>query len=103
MGPSELIYCRTVTKVWCAFFALNGSIITLLAYAAPASWWAAYASGLSYLLVGALFAGEFTVRRVRFGKFTNSLPDRMLKLLLPRAIVERGSRRQVVSKEEANS
>ncbi len=103
LGPAELLYCRSVTKVWCAFFALNGSIITLLAYAAPASWWAAYASGLSYLLAGALFAGEFTVRRVRFGKFTNSLPDRMLKLLLPQAIVDRGSRHQVVSKEEANS
>ena len=93
LGPAELRYCRSVTGVWCLFFVVNGSIITALALAAPYEWWAAYASGLSYLLVGLLFTVEFVVRRLRFGRFSEGAADRFLKVFLPRRLVERASPR----------
>jgi uncharacterized membrane protein len=89
LGPAQLAYCRSVTLVWCAFFVFNGGLITVLAIWAPRSWWAAYASGVSYVLVGVLFSVEFLVRRIRFGEFGDSLPDRVLKVILPRAVLER--------------
>ncbi len=96
LSPAELAYCRSVTFVWCAFFIFNGGLITALAIVGPRSWWAAYASGISYLLVGLLFTAEFVIRRVRFGKFGAGLPDRLLKVILPRAVVARATRNDVI-------
>ncbi len=57
-------YCRAVTLAWCGFFALNG-----LASLATALWgsdevWALYNGFVSYLLMGAMFAGEYAVRTI---------------------------------------
>ncbi len=82
LSEPEVRYCRTVTRVWCAFFALNGVAAALLAAFAPRAWWAAYTGLLSYLLVGALFAAEWLVRKVRFRRFGPGLLDRALEPLL---------------------
>lgn len=82
LSPGEVRYCRTVTVVWCAFFALNGTAAALLAAFAPRPWWAGYTGVLSYALVGALFAGEWLVRKLRFGRFGPGLLDRALSQLL---------------------
>jgi peptidoglycan/xylan/chitin deacetylase (PgdA/CDA1 family)/uncharacterized membrane protein len=79
--PAEGRYCRTVTIVWCAFFLLNGSAATALALWAPRSWWAAYCGVFSYLLVGALFAGEYIYRKRRFGRYGRGPFDRLLARL----------------------
>jgi len=80
--PAEVRYCRTVTVVWCAFFALNGSVATALALWAPRSWWAVYCGAISYLLVGALFAVEYLVRKRRFGRYGRGPIDRFLARVL---------------------
>jgi len=82
--PDEVRYCRTVTGAWVVFFALNGAAVTALALWAPRSWWALYAGGLSYLLVGLLFAAEYVVRKARFGRFGPGPVDRLLATLLRR-------------------
>jgi len=82
--PEEVRYCRTVTGVWVAFFAANGAAVTALALWAPRSWWGVYAGGLSYLLVGLLFAAEYVVRKARFGRFGSGPVDRLLAALLRR-------------------
>jgi uncharacterized membrane protein/peptidoglycan/xylan/chitin deacetylase (PgdA/CDA1 family) len=79
--PAEVRYCRTVTVVWCAFFVLNGSAATALALWAPHTWWAAYCGAVSYLLVGTLFAGEYLVRKRRFGRYGRGPVDRFLARL----------------------
>jgi len=76
--PAEVRYCRTVTVVWSAFFLLNGSVATALAWWAPRGWWAAYCGALSYLLVGALFTGEYLYRKRRFGRYGPGPFDRVL-------------------------
>ena len=66
LTPKKVLYCRSVTKIWCVFFILNGSVSLWLALFAPPSVWSLYTGGIAYLLMGALFAGEFIVRKIRF-------------------------------------
>lgn len=67
--PEPLVgYCRTVTAVWCAFFAGNALVVALLAFAAPLAWWAIYTGGIFYGLLGALFAAELAVRKWRLAR-----------------------------------
>lgn len=56
-------YTRNVTKVWCGFFVLNAVISIITIYA---SWeiWTLYNGLISYILMGLLFAGEFTYRQL---------------------------------------
>jgi uncharacterized membrane protein len=78
LRPAEVRYCRAVTQVWIAFFALNGAVAALLALRAPRAWWALYTGAISYGLVGALFAVEYIVRKARFGRFGRNPFDRVL-------------------------
>lgn len=88
LSPAELRYCRSVTWLWVLFFALNGSIAALLALKGPMSLWAAYTGVASYVLIGAVFALEFLVRRVRFGRFGDGPHDRLLKRFWPRSLLD---------------
>ncbi len=82
LSDAERRYCRSVTKVWCAFFVLNGTAAALLAAFAPRAWWAAYTGAIAYGLVGALFAAEYVVRKARFQRFGRGPVDRLLAPLL---------------------
>ncbi len=63
LPPPAVDYTRRVTQVWCLFFLLNGSIALYTALCSSLSVWAWYNGGIAYLLMGALFAIEFIVRR----------------------------------------
>lgn len=54
-------YTRTVTKVWCVFFVLNGSISFATSFMSL-DIWTLYNGLISYLLAGLLFAIEFVTR-----------------------------------------
>lgn len=56
-------YTRRVTQVWCAFFAANAALAALTAAAGDHAVWAFYNGFLAYVLMGALFLGEWLVRR----------------------------------------
>ena len=56
-------YCYKVTVVWCCFFILNGSVSVWTAFFASDRAWSIYNGGISYVLMGLLFAVEFIVRR----------------------------------------
>ena len=55
-------YTRRVTQVWCAFLAVNGCIALATVFASR-ELWALWNGLLSYLCMGALFAGERLLRR----------------------------------------
>lgn len=76
-------YCRKVTIVWCVFLAANALCVLVLALAAPIEWWALYSGLIAYLLVGALFVGEFAVHKIWFRYFGSGLLDRVLSRLFP--------------------
>lgn len=79
LSADEVRYCRIVTCVWCAFFAANGGIAAALALHGPVHLWALYTGIISYGLMVLLFAAEYGIRRLRFGRFTDSRIDRWLQ------------------------
>lgn len=82
LTAAEASYCTNVTWVWCGFFVLNAVVVSVLAVAAPLSWWTLYTALLSYALIGALMAAEFVVRRHRFRRFGDGLVDQLVRTLL---------------------
>jgi uncharacterized membrane protein/3-hydroxymyristoyl/3-hydroxydecanoyl-(acyl carrier protein) dehydratase len=68
-------YCRTVTLVWCGFFILNGGIAVWTVASGSDTIWSLYNGGISYILMGTLFAGEFVIRRITDKKIRASTPS----------------------------
>ncbi len=68
LPPKAVAYTRTVTKVWCVFFVLNGSMALYTAVLADLDLWTLWNGLLSYLCIGALGAGEYLIRRTLMGK-----------------------------------
>jgi uncharacterized membrane protein/acyl-CoA synthetase (AMP-forming)/AMP-acid ligase II len=67
-------YCRKVTMVWCAFFILNGTAAAWTVFAGSDLVWSLYNGGLSYILIGVLFAGELIVRKMTNKKMPKAVP-----------------------------
>lgn len=82
LSPAELVYCRAVTGVWCAFFLANGLASASLAVWSTRSVWALYCGLIAYVLMGLLFATEYVIRKARFGRFGPGLIDRLLERLV---------------------
>jgi len=66
-------YCRKVTYVWCGFFIINGSIAAWTIFSGSDTLWSVYNGGISYILMGILFAGEFMVRKMVQKKMPQSI------------------------------
>lgn len=68
--PQVNSYCKKVTVVWCVFFVLNGGVSAFTALhdfgndALNDKIWSVYNGGISYILMGLLFAVEFLVRKM---------------------------------------
>jgi acyl-coenzyme A synthetase/AMP-(fatty) acid ligase/uncharacterized membrane protein/3-hydroxymyristoyl/3-hydroxydecanoyl-(acyl carrier protein) dehydratase len=67
-------YCRTVTAVWCAFFVVNGGIAAWTVASGSDALWSVYNGGISYILIGGLFAGEFIVRKIMDRTMPKAIP-----------------------------
>ena len=67
LSDEKLAWCRLWTRVWCAFFLVNGAVAAALAAYAPLELWTAYTGLVAYALMGMLFALEWGLRRLRFG------------------------------------
>lgn len=85
-------YCRKVTIVWCVFLAANAACAALLAVVGPFEWWAVYTGLVSYLMLGALFTGEFVVRKLLFRFYRDGLLDQIFARLFPAERTANGRR-----------
>jgi len=66
LPPQAVRYTRNVTKVWALFFLGNGLTAAALTLWASRECWLLYNGLIAYVLMGALFAGEWLLRqRVR--------------------------------------
>lgn len=83
LGPRQVAYCRSVTKVWCGFFVLNAATCAALALVASVSLWALYTGLIAYLLIGVVGGTEYVVRKARFREYGPHLHDRLLAKLFP--------------------
>ena len=68
LSTAEQRWCALWTKLWAAFFVLNGTSATILAFFAPLTWWTLYTSLIAYVAMGAMFAVEWTLRTLKFGR-----------------------------------
>jgi uncharacterized membrane protein len=57
-------YCFRATLVWVIFFMFDGTIAVLTAFFASSRVWAIYNTGISYVIMGIIFAGEFIVIKI---------------------------------------
>jgi uncharacterized membrane protein/acyl-CoA synthetase (AMP-forming)/AMP-acid ligase II len=73
-------YCRKVTFVWCGFFVLNGGIAAWTVFSGSDLWWSVYNGGISYILIGSLFAGELVVRKMTDKKMPKAIPLSQFKI-----------------------
>ncbi len=62
LPPAGVRYTRNVTVVWSVFFLLNGSASIFTAIWTTAETWTLYNGFIAYVLIGALFGGEWLVR-----------------------------------------
>lgn len=62
LPPEGVAYTRRVTAIWCAFFIANGTVAAITAIWASDRVWALYNGLVAYVLMGALFAGEWLLR-----------------------------------------
>jgi uncharacterized membrane protein len=63
LDVSGIRYTRRVTQVWCAFFAVNGSVSAWTAIQASRETWALYNGFLAYLAMAAVFSIEWFCRK----------------------------------------
>jgi uncharacterized membrane protein len=61
--PAEkfIRFCRRATFVWCIFFVLDGIVAYLTAVGFSDIIWGIYNGGITYAIIGLLFAGDFIV------------------------------------------
>ncbi|WP_435929821.1 hypothetical protein [Dryocola sp. BD613] len=63
LSPAAVRYTRRVTQVWCGFFIVNGAVSLWTCLHGNVHLWTLWNGMLSYMLMGALFAGEWLVRQ----------------------------------------
>ncbi|KAF1368946.1 hypothetical protein [Yokenella regensburgei] len=63
LPPQGVRYTRRVTQIWCLFFIFNGTIALFTALHGDMRMWTTWNGMLSYLLMGALMASEWLIRR----------------------------------------
>lgn len=62
LDAQGVAYCRRVTVIWTVFLAVHLSVTVATVFATHEIW-AVYNGLVAYLLMGALFAGEWLYRR----------------------------------------
>ncbi|MFM4647985.1 COG4648 family protein [Aeromonas bivalvium] len=62
LPPAGVRYTRTVTRVWCGFFLVNGALAAATIWHGDLALWSLYNGLISYLLMGVLMGGEYLVR-----------------------------------------
>ena len=89
LSLAEVVYCRQVTIAWCVFFVVNGAVAGWLALCGPIGAWALYTGVIAYVLIGAMAATEYVIRKIRFGRFGSTPIDRVLQALLTKRRMDR--------------
>jgi len=85
-------YCRKATALWSWVFFANACAILALAFLAPIAYWRAFASWIVWVVIAALSAGDFVVRKIYFRSYHDRPIDRLLARLFPAENSEMGRR-----------
>jgi hypothetical protein len=81
--PPDLVhYTRILTHLWSGMFIVMALVSALLSLSAQLKWWTLFTGAISYMLVAALFLGEYVYRRFRFTHCPHANPLRLAWLLI---------------------
>ena len=72
-------YTRTLTWLWTLLFAGAALASVVLALSGNRDAWSLFTNLVNYLLVAALFLGEFAYRRLRFRNYRHQSPLQLLR------------------------
>jgi uncharacterized membrane protein len=73
LPPEAARYTRKVTLAWCVFFVVNGSIAWWTTTQAM-DIWTLYNGLIAYMAMGAMFGGEWLIRRHVTRRFSSATP-----------------------------
>ena len=77
---AELVaYTRTLTWLWTLLFIAAAAVSLALALSGHRDAWSLFTNLLNYVLVAALFLGEFVYRRLRFRNYRHHSPLQLLR------------------------
>jgi uncharacterized membrane protein len=82
LPPELAAYTRLLTKIWCGLFIVMALVSALLAGAGMLTLWALFTGLISYLLMAALFLGEYVFRLIRFAHYPHAQPLRLMWSLI---------------------
>jgi uncharacterized membrane protein len=68
LGPEGVSYTRRLTWIWMVFLLANAAIAAALSLWGSLAAWTLWTGLLSYVLMGLLFVGEWSVRRRMLGR-----------------------------------
>jgi uncharacterized membrane protein len=87
---AELVtYTRTLTWLWTLLFIAAAIASLALALSGHRDAWSLFTNFLNYVLVAALFLGEFAYRRLRFRKYRHHSPLQLLRNVRGTKLFER--------------
>jgi len=89
LSPEVAAYTRLLTWLWTALFIGAAAISLALAMSGHHDAWSLFTNLINYLLVGALFLGEFAYRRVRFRNYRHHSPLQLLRNVRRTKLFER--------------
>lgn len=79
LPATAITYLRTVTKLWCGLFIFNGAMAWYTASYATLAVWTWYNGLIAYLLIGAMFAGEWLYRTFWLKNMTELLTSWLIR------------------------
>ncbi|MDR0731133.1 MAG: hypothetical protein LBF63_05635 [Treponema sp.] len=62
-------YCRRATIAWCVFFAFDGCVALATVFWSSDIIWGIYNGGITYVLMGLVFAGEYFILKMMEKKY----------------------------------
>jgi uncharacterized membrane protein len=85
LTPEKIAHCRSWTRIWGVYLLVLAAVGLALARWATLAVWTGYVGVVSYILVGALFAVEYLVRKLSFRDYGRNPLDWVLSKLFPAA------------------
>ena len=89
LSPEVAAYTRLLTWMWALLFIGAAMTSLVLALSGHHDAWSLFTNLINYLLVGALFLGEFAYRRVRFRNYRHHSPLQLLRNVRRTKLFER--------------
>jgi uncharacterized membrane protein len=89
LSAEAAAYTRRLTWVWTALFIAAAATSLALAMSGRHDAWSLFTNLINYLLVGALFLGEFVYRRLRFPNQQHHSPLQLLRNVRRAKLFER--------------